>query len=340
MSKEYQEPEEMELNNTNDAVILDDFNPLDEAVIEKEYTKPNVKINPSDFAGDIPEPDFMPPPMNPIVSIDEKKQEFKPKEPFNPQVKQMSNKDKRMGSKRVAEMLMTAYKWVNQFADAGLQFNERKIAKMQMEGEIDLTVNIPVSPTDSMTAGEFIQEFNNQSKGTITVTKEFEEEVMPVLIDVLEEEGITVTKKQELAFLVGKDIAVKGFMAYQSIQVKKDTLKMIQELGKANVGYAQTVAPAPPPPQPAQPQYQPEYREQPQPTYTPTADFNPELNVNDFVNQMTGGIDPNAFQPQPEVEAEIPEPTFETETYTEPTPTVKIISEGTKKSRRGRPKTK
>ena len=73
MSKEFQEPEEKELNsNLADAEIMDDFNPLDEAVNEKEYTKHNVKINPNDFNSDIPEPSFMPPPMSGGLKQEEK----------------------------------------------------------------------------------------------------------------------------------------------------------------------------------------------------------------------------------------------------------------------------
>lgn len=340
MSKEFQEPEEKELNKTTEAEIIDDFNPLDEAVNEKEYTKHNVRINPNDFNSDIPEPSFTPPPMVGGLSQDEKSSKPKEKEPFNPQVKDMSKKDKQMASKRVADMCMTAYKWLNKFADSQLQFDERKIAKMEMEGQIDLSVEIPVSPTVSMSAGEFIQEYNEQSRGTITVTKEFEEEVMPVLIDVLEEEGITMTKKQELAYLIGKDVSIKAFMGYQNYKVKKDTLKMLQELNKtikaSNVVNMPNTQP------------QPTYTPQPEPTYTPPPQpqrvHDPVNNVNDFVNEMTGGINPNQYQPQTHIP--VPDEVANMNNdddyiYEEPKPKVKIISDGINKSgKRGRPKKK
>jgi hypothetical protein len=339
MNKEYQEPEEKELNESmTDAEIIDDFNPLDEAIIEKEYTKPNVKINPKDFATDIPEPDFMPPPMTGGLNNDEKPKDVKPvKEPFNPQVKQMSTKEKRMGSKRVADMLMTAYEWVNVAVDNSLLFNERKINKLQMDGELDLSTPIPISATDTMSAGEFIQEFNSQSKGTIKVTQEFKEEVMPVLIDVLEEEGVTITKKQELGYLIGKDVAVKAFMCYQSLNVKKDMLKMMIEISQANkqsMSYNQS-APIPQPtytPPTPEPVYEREFTPPP----TPQREFNPELNVNDFVNQMTGGISEQEEYKEPTMFVEnIEEP----QVYEEPKSKVKIISDGSK-SKRGRPKSK
>jgi hypothetical protein len=338
MSKEFQEPEEKELNKTSEAEIIDDFNPLDEAVNEKEYTKHNVRVNPNDFSSDIPEPSFTPPPMVGGLTQEEKSSKPKEKEPFNPQAKDMSKKDKQMASKRVADMCMTAYKWLNKFADSQLQFDERKIAKMEMEGEIDLNVEIPISPSVSMSAGEFIQEYNEQSKGTIVVTKEFEDEVMPVLIDVLEEEGITMTKKQELAYLIGKDIAIKGFMGYQNYKVKKDTLKMLVELNK-NIKASNVVNMPNPAPQPT-------YTPQPEPTYTPPPQrqHDPINNVNDFVNEMTGGINPNQYQGQTEIPVpdEVANMSYDDDyIYEEPKPKVKIISEGINKSgKRGRPKKK
>ena len=273
----------------------------------------------------------------------------KPKEPFNPQVKDMSKKDKQMASKRVADMCMTAYKWVNKFADSQLQFDERKIAKMEMDGQIDLSVEIPISATVSMSAGEFIQEYNEQSKNTIVVTKEFEDEVMPVLIDVLEEEGITMTKKQELAYLIGKDVAVKGFMGYQNYKVKKDTLKMLMELNK-NIKASNVINS-----QPRQQEYtpQPQQPTTPEPIYQEEQVYvkphDPVTNVNDFVNEMTGGINPNDIVYQPQTEVPVPsEVNFTpyndseiTNDYQEPKPKVKVITDGVKKSiKRGRPKRK
>lgn len=337
MNKEFQEPEEKNLNNTDDAIIMDDFNPLDEAINEKEYTKHNVKVNPNDFTKPIPEPSFTPPPMTGMVNENEKPKDIRPKEPFNPQAKQMTTKDKRLASKRVADMLMTAYKWVNRFADSSLQFNERKVSKMVSNGELDLSVQVPISPNETISAGEFIQEYNDQSRNTIVVTNEFEEEVMPVLIDVLEEEGITMTKKQELAFIVGQDIAVKGFMMYQSLQVKKDMLKMMTEFSSIRQPSYVPPAPAPAP--------QPTYTApvEPQPTFTPPTSHDPVNNVNDFVNEMTGGLNPNYNTP-----TDIPVPSdvqftpFEDEDmtdYEEPKkPTVKIISSAKPKNKGGRPR--
>ena len=351
MNKEFQEPEEKELDkkNTEAEEVFDDFNPLDEPIAEKEYAQHNVRYNDRDMNNPIPEPSFVPPPMSdPIPKEDKPKQ---PEEPFNPQMNNLPKKDKRDAAEKVAKMILDAYKFTNNYADSLLQINQRKINKRQENGELDLSINIPISPTQSMTAGEFINEYNEQTKGTITVSKEFEDEVMPVLIDVLEEEGISMTKKQELAYLIGKDVAVKGFMGYQNYKVKKDTLKMLMELNKnikaSNVINSQPRQQeyTPPPQQPTTPE--PTYQYQEEQVYVKPHD--PVTNVNDFVNEMTGGINPNDIVYQPQTEVPVPSevnftPYNDSETandYQEPKPKVKIITDGVKKSiKRGRPKRK
>jgi hypothetical protein len=190
-----------------------------------------------------------------------------------------------------------------------------------------LSLPIPIGNGEIITAGEYVKEYNEQSKGTITVTQKFKDEVMPVLTNVLAKRGIGMSEENELLYLVVKDGIAKGFLAYQSLQIKKDFLNTWKEQTQAQRGGAISSTPPPPPPPP-----QPTYQEAPpQPTYQqPT--HNPDLNVNDFVNQMTGSI-----QPQTIIEDDFEDDS----TYVEPEPTVKVISQSkSKSSKRGRPKKK
>jgi len=324
-NKEFQEPEEKEMN---DDLVFDDFDPLGEPVLEKEYTKHNVKVDAKDFANDIPEPSFIPPPMSGQMSADEKVK--KPQEqPFNPKMDSLPKKDKHDASEKVADMILSTYKFGKNWADTQLLFSQKQLNKMQDKGEIDLNVEIQVSPTVSMTAGEFIEDYNEQSKGTLVVTEEFETEIKPVLVRVLEKKGIGMTDEQLLLYLAGKELLVTGFMFNQGYNVKKEILKTLKEA--VQVTKMQNVAPQPI----AQPQPTYEAPPQPQPKQqTYSKPFNPDTNVNDFVNQMSGGI--------------IDEPMYEEEIVAdesiEPTPKLTIISEGTKKpissGKRGRPKKK
>jgi hypothetical protein len=330
MAKEYQEPEEKEMDTQNaDAVVLDDFNPLDEAVSEKEYTKHNVRVDPKDFQTDIPEPSFIPPPMMGGLTAEEKNAPKKPQEPFNPKMNDMSKKDKHDSAEKVADMIMTGYKWANNFVDERLLFNEKKLMKLQADGEVDLSIQIPFTPTTTLTGEELIQEFNDQTRGTIVVTQEFEDEVKPVLTRVLEKRGVGMSDEQYLIYLFGKDIAMKGFMFSQQLSVKKDMLNMLKEATQAMRGnfvaqpQPQTYT-AQPQPQtqsapPAEESYYEEEVEEPIPVKRKRR-HNPATNVNDFVNEMTGSI-------------------TEEEIYVEEEPKV-IENKVNRTGKRGRPKKK
>jgi hypothetical protein len=320
MNNEFSEPEERDLETNNADVLDDNFNPLDEPVIEKAYTKHNVKIDARDFQTDIPEPSLQPPPMSGGLTEEEKVK--KNPEPFNREFNQMSNKDKHDSSGKLADMILSGYKWANTFADSKLLFDQQKLAKLQKEGEIDLSVEIPISPSQTITAGEFIQEYNEQTKGTISVSDEFEQEVKPVLTRVLEKRGIGLTDEQQLIYLFSKDILVKGFMMRQSLNVKKEMLETLKEATQSmrGVGYTPQMQSAPPPTQNTTYKAEPIIEEDTyeEPIEEPRPQRNPDTNVNDFVNEMTG-----AYQGEPEYEKPI------------------VITETKKKSgKRGRPKKK
>jgi len=336
MAKEYVEPEEKDLNdNTTDAEIIDDFNPLGEAVNEKEYTKHNVRMNPNDFATDIPEPSFVPPPMNEPLSEDQKTK--KPIEPFNPQVNQMSKKDIHDGAEKVADLILSAYRFAWTWADGKLLFDENKVMQMHREGDIDLDLPFDVAPNVTMSMGEFIQEFNLQTKGSLVVTDDFIETVKPPLIRVLEKRGITMTDEQLLMFEFGKHALTMGLVAYQSLQVKKQMLENMKEQTQLLRQGAKRPTPPPPPP-PSQPTPQYEYSQPTKEEYDYEEDYNyPEANngeapnVNDIVNKMTGASKtppPQTFTDDGMEEVEQDEK-----------PSVKIITDGVKKSK-GRPKKK
>ena len=91
------EPEERK--NYEDA----QFNPLDEAVNEKAYSRPNVNTSGSEFTRPIEEPRYAPPPM-------EKKKLYedqpKPKEPINPELRDLPKKDKEMAASQMAKMII------------------------------------------------------------------------------------------------------------------------------------------------------------------------------------------------------------------------------------------
>lgn len=240
------EPEERK--NYEDA----QFNPLDEAVNEKTYSRPNVNLSGEEFTKPIEEPRYAPPPIEKKKLYDDDAK--KKAEPINPELRDLPKKDKEMAASQMAKMIIQGYSWMHDLANKGLLISEKKLAKLQEEGEINLQAMIDYEFGKKIRAGEFFQEWNGQimkDGGVLQVTDEFKEEVTPVLERVLAKRGIGMTDEQLLMFMFGKDIAAKGLIFFQ---MKQQMNYMIQSIKDATTG--QFTTPPPPPPQP-QPQPQP-----------------------------------------------------------------------------------
>ena len=220
------------------------FNPFIDTVNEKPYTQMNVNVQQQQMAGAIPEPVFM------GNTIDSNENAYnmlsgemgasptggnsgKSSSPFNPMMNDISEADKKLGAEHMAKLVVDGYEQLHVFANKGLQINERKLRKMVANGEIDLSVQIPYDYGKTITAGEFIQDFNEQNKDTLTVSKEFKKEVTPVLTRVLAKRGAGVTDEQYLAYLFGKDLLVKGVIFSQIRGTMTDMLGVIKEYTEA-----------------------------------------------------------------------------------------------------------
>jgi hypothetical protein len=274
------EPEERK--NYEDA----QFNPLDEAVNEKTYSRPNVNTSDADFTRPIEEPRYAPPPMEKkkLYDDDPKKKE---REPINPELRDLPKKDKEMAASQMAKMIIQGYSWMHDLANKGLMISEKKLAKLQDEGEINLSVMIDYEYGKKIRAGEFFQEWNGQitsNGGVLQVSDEFKEEVTPVLERVLAKRGVGMTDEQLLMFMFGKDIAAKGLIFFQ---MKQQMNFMIQSIKNATVGQ---YAPPPPPP-PVQPQPQP----QPTNFNPPPVEETPEPEVRSYFEKNVEAIKPDVI---------------------------------------------
>lgn len=237
---EIREPEEVKV----------DFNPLDEAVNEKRYTSPNVNASANDLNKPIEEPRFAPPPMQKKTIPQNEEKRVKP-DPINPEMKNIPKKETEMAAAQMAKLIMQGYEWMHDLANKGLQVSEKKLNKLQAEGEINLNAMIDYDYGKKIRAGEFFQEYNEQVKGVLKVSDEFKEETIPVLERVLAKRGVGMTDEQYLMFLFGKDIAAKSMIFFQQ---KAQMNYMIESIKQATM--SQFVQQAPPPSNPQRPQPQ------------------------------------------------------------------------------------
>lgn len=242
------------------------YNPFIDSVSEKPYTQMNVGVNPNQMTGSIPEPQYQPNMIrgneNPYNMLNDDfgasmGQAQRGGDTVNPSMNSLPDADKKLGAEHMAKLIVDGYEQLHTFANKGLQVPERKIRKLVAEGEIDLSVEIPYDYGKTITAGEFFQEFNEQNKDTLTVSKEFKKEVTPVLTRVLQKRGAGVTDEQYLIYLFGKDILVKGVIFSQirgtmndMINVIKDYTTTVKENGgvPAKAPEKPRATPTPPPP--------------------------------------------------------------------------------------------
>lgn len=276
------------------------YNPFLEQVTERPYSTVNVGVTQEQLKGAIPEPIYSP------FSVDSNENPYnmlggdgqpsgggqkRESAPFNPMMNDVSDGDKKMGAQHMAKLLVDGYEQLHVFGNKALQVPERKIRKLEKEGLIDLSIPIPYEYGKTITAGEFLQDYNEQNKDALTVSKEFKKEVTPVLTRVLEKRGAGLTDEQYLGFLVGKDLVVKLVIVAQLRSTMNDMINVIKdytEATRAGNGVPPQPQPQAPTPQPTASQPQaptPQYQE---PSHS-APDFNfqdNEVVMNSTVQQM------------------------------------------------------
>tara|TARA_R110002110_G_scaffold100922_6_gene256801 strand:+ start:2159 stop:3247 length:1089 start_codon:yes stop_codon:yes gene_type:complete len=212
-----------------------DHNPFAENVIEREYSTPKVA---SGVVEDIDEPTFMPPTYEDVLREQEGgevTQEQLSQSPFenpNPALNDLDNKDKKIACESLVDTCLDAYEQLHQYGQYVIKVDEDELMQKQAQGKIDLEEIIPVTENgDTMSVGEFIGQFNQQSAEALKYDKEFGYKVRPAMIRVFMKKGWGMTDEQYLMYMFGKDIAVKVGIMYQ---LKKSINSTIATLEKAH----------------------------------------------------------------------------------------------------------
>ncbi len=228
----------------NNNVPSQGFNPLDESINEKSYTTPNITLTDQERTLPLPEASttFTPPPNQPPPGAKAGPTPGprpQPQEPFNPQLGDLPKKDKHTAAEKAADMCISGYEFLHDIGNKQLLFSDKKLKKMQQNGDIDLSIPIAYEKGEVITIGEFIQEYNEQAKDVLVVSQEFKEEVRPVLVRVLEKKGIGATDEQQLGFIVLKDLTVKlvtGVSMYSALRSFTSTIKEHTQAYKSQYG--------------------------------------------------------------------------------------------------------
>jgi len=212
-----------------------DHNPFAENVVEREYSTPKVA---SGVVQDIDEPTFMPPTYEDVLREQEggdMPQEDFSQSPFdnpNPALNDLDNKDKKIACESLVDTCLDAYEQLHKYAQYVVKVDEEELMQKQAQGKIDLEETIPVTENgDTMSVGEFIGQFNQQSAEALKYDQEFGIKVRPAMIRVFMKKGWGMTDEQFLLYMFSKDIAVKVGIMYQ---LKKSINSTISTLEKAH----------------------------------------------------------------------------------------------------------
>jgi hypothetical protein len=276
------------------------YNPFLDSVNEKPYSQISVGVTQEQLNNVIPEPTYA---ANPIETNRDVYGSLggdrggsgssgggsgSSSTPINPSLNEVGSQEKKEAASHMAKLIMDGYEGLNKAANSLVQVSPKQIRKLQAEGELDMTVQIPYEMGNTISFGEFVQEFNEQNKETFVVTKEFKKDVMPVLTRVLEKRGAGLTDEQYLMFAFGKDIAVKAFLGFQIKSSLNDVInlgKEFTEMKRNGQGVAEQSKPKADKPRP-KPQERPIFEET---IPTDADDFNFQANeaaINSTVQPM------------------------------------------------------
>lgn len=191
--------------------------------------------------------------------------------PFaNPDLQDLSPEKKEEAAANMAKMVMFGYGKLNEFADKKLQISHKRVLKLYSAGKIDPACPIPIDAGKAVSFAQFVDIYNEQIKGTLSVDQEFQDDVLPVLTRVLAKRGHGFSDEQYLMYVFGTHIVTQGqkFMAQQS--TLNAFMKYGTEMTDAWRQNRPTAQPAEPHRDPIAPPYTPQ-PQQPQQTAPPQA---------------------------------------------------------------------
>jgi hypothetical protein len=276
------------------------YNPFLDSVNEKPYSQISVGVTQEQLNTVIPEPSYAPNPIETNRDVygtlggdrgnsgSSGGGSGSSSTAFNPSLNDVGSQDKREAVNHMVKLCIDAYEGINKWASTLMQISPKRIRKLQAEGELDMSVQIPYEMGNTISFGEFVQEFNEQNKDIFVVSKEFKKNITPPLTRILEKRGVGLTDEQYVGFEIGKDAIVKTFLAIQVNSTINDVINMGKEftaMQRNGQGVAEQPKPKADKPRP-KPQERPIYEES---IPTDADDFNFQANeaaINSTVQPM------------------------------------------------------
>jgi len=275
----------------------DNFNPFDEPVHEREYTKPNVSYDPNQIQS-IPEPSYQQPNLDQLQDEDyeDEPPKEKPKyghgsdDPFvNRDLEDYDKGASNDAAESLVDTFLEGYKVLHTFGQRYFSIGEEELVKKIIKGDINPDMRIPVSETQTLSVQEYIGEYNRQVTEVLVVEDDFIQRVKPVMIRVFAKRGYGMSDEQYLLFAFGKDLATKGAQIYTFKKSLTQSLKMMTEMWNSQNKPGFNAGAPPPPNQP--PPNQPPPNQPPPPPQSDPVEPSPEP-INEEPTQSDPFIEP------------------------------------------------
>jgi len=209
-----------------------DFNPFGESVYEREYATPKVATG---IVDDLAEPVFEQ--KNPFEERMRQENEEQP-HPFadgNPALNDMDFQDKKIACESLVDTALDTYEQLHALGQNYVQVDEAEMIQKQQEGEIDLSMEIPVDEQGTtMSVMDFVEQYNQQSKEALQYDKEFGYKVRPAMLRVFMKKGWGMTDEQFLAYSFGKDILTKSAIVFSLKKTMNNTFDLLKKSYEQN----------------------------------------------------------------------------------------------------------
>lgn len=240
-----------DFSDINDISSEGSFNPLDEQVIHRDYSSPEIQQG---FVPDLEEPKFHKVRLENQSNPNSNQgggQNFATHEPVNPAMNELSDKEKGLAAKQLAESALDAYETLKKLSVNFAKVKERNIKKLYDTGKISREQRITINEQgDSVSLMDFTRNFNDQIQQLGEPDPAFRKTIMPPLVREFEKRGMGMTDIQLIAFATLKDISVTAVGLYAANRTFKEILQTMIE----NNPYAgQEPKSPPPPPKPSSP---------------------------------------------------------------------------------------
>jgi hypothetical protein len=151
---------------------------------------------------------------------------------FNQDFDNLPEEEQEAGAEIAADMIIGAYVTVTGMGYKVVEISEKKLIKMEQNGEIDLRTPIPISPNNNRktTILDITRQHNERLKPTFETSPETIAAAKPVLVSILKKKGVALSPEHQLMYIVGMDLFGKGVALFQGLQVSKELLNTMREV--------------------------------------------------------------------------------------------------------------